>query len=142
MAETTEETSPTTFGEGPVRVEITEQGAVSRTLRVEVGAEVVDKAFDRAFRDLKKNARVKGFRPGKVPRSVLERMYGASIPQELEREIVNQTLGDALELASVAPLVEPDVEVGVHGACGDRRAALPTSGWPSKLAAGTRSVTP
>ena len=34
----------TSFGEGPVRVELIEDGAVSRTLRVEVAVEIVDKA--------------------------------------------------------------------------------------------------
>ena len=113
MSEPTEETtaqSPTTFGEGPVRVALTEDSPVSRTLRVEVDVTVVDKAFDRAFRELKKTANVKGFRPGKAPRSVLERLYGASVPGEIERQVIQDTLADALELADVAPLIEPDIE--------------------------------
>jgi len=113
MTESTEETStptPETFADGSVSVELSHESPVSRTLRVEVAAEVVDKAFDRAFRDLRKNARVKGFRPGKVPRSVLERLYGAGVPEEIEHQIVRDTMADALELASVAPLIEPAVE--------------------------------
>ena len=46
---------------------------------VEVSAERVGRAFDRAYRDLARRAQVKGFRPGKVPRSVLERLYGPAV---------------------------------------------------------------
>jgi trigger factor len=113
MSEPTEENatqSLSTFGEGPVRVALTADSPVSRTLRVEVDVDVVDKGFDRAFQELKKTANVKGFRPGKVPRSVLERLYGASVPAEIERKLIQDTLADALELAGVAPLIEPDIE--------------------------------
>src|SRR5687767_9355776 len=48
-----------------------------RRLEVTVPVARVRRAYDRAYRDIAKSARVKGFRPGKVPRPVLERMFGA-----------------------------------------------------------------
>jgi len=60
--------------EGDVQVKVSESGAVVRTLEVEVGAKRVAQAFERAWTDLGRRARVQGFRPGKVPRSVLQKM--------------------------------------------------------------------
>jgi trigger factor len=93
-----------------LRVECAETSSVLRSLKVEVDAGRVSKAFERAYGELKKNARVKGFRPGKVPRSVLERMYGASMPEEVERALVSETLAKAIEQAGVTPVSEPDIE--------------------------------
>ena len=93
-----------------LRVEVGEDGPVVRTLTVEVGQKRVDRAFDRAYRDLRRNAQVKGFRPGKTPQSVLERMYGPTLPAEIERQLVSETLPEAVGLAGHFPLAEPGVE--------------------------------
>lgn len=93
-----------------IQVECTETSPVLRSLRVEVDADRVRRAFDRAYADLRRSARVKGFRPGKVPRSVLERMYGASLPEEIERVLVGETLSAAIEQAGIEPISEPDID--------------------------------
>ncbi len=98
--------------DGQIRVEVTEESPILKVLSVTVAAERVDKAFDRTYKNLAKEVRVKGFRPGKTPRSVLERMYGPSLPDEIERVLVGETLGDAIELADLEPLVEPGIDAG------------------------------
>jgi trigger factor len=95
---------------GEIKVETEETSAVIRTIAIEVGTKRVGKAFDRVYRDLKKNVSLPGFRRGKVPRSVLERMYGESVPEEVERMLVSETLQDGIELAGVTPLIQPDIE--------------------------------
>ncbi|HKX45341.1 MAG TPA: trigger factor [Planctomycetota bacterium] len=91
-------------------MECLETSPVIRSLRVEVDAERVQKAFDRLYTELRRTARVKGFRPGKVPRAVLERMYGSSAPEEVERALVSETLAAAIHESGVLPLGEPDVD--------------------------------
>ncbi len=93
-----------------VRVQASEESSVLRTLAVEVDAKRVNRAFDRAYRDLAKNVAVKGFRPGKVPRSVLERLYGASVAEQLQQTLVSETLSEAIEQTGLAPVAEPAVE--------------------------------
>jgi len=87
-----------------------EEGPALRRIEVTVAADRVRRAYDRAYRALGKQARVKGFRPGKVPRRVLERMYGASLAEEIERELVNESLAPAVEQAGVEPVATPTVE--------------------------------
>jgi trigger factor len=95
---------------GTVRVETTETTSVVRTLEVEVAADRVARAFDRTYRDLARRARVPGFRPGKAPRSVLERMYGASVLEEIERALVSETIPEALSQSGTVPVAEPAVD--------------------------------
>ena len=96
--------------ESDLRVDTTEDSAVVRTVTIEVPETRVRKHFERTYKQLAKGAQVKGFRRGKVPRKVIERMYGPAAAEEVERALINETLADALELASVEPVVEPDID--------------------------------
>lgn len=91
-------------------VECAEISPVVRSISVEIEAKRVDSAFNTAYAGLAKTARVKGFRPGKTPRGVLERMYGSSMPEEIERVLVSETISEALDKATVTPVSEPDID--------------------------------
>ena len=95
---------------GPVRVRTAESSDVARTLEVEVDAARVDAAYDAAYREISKRAKVRGFRPGRVPRAVLERLYGAGVGEEVERILVSETLGEAVEQSGLSLVSEPRVE--------------------------------
>jgi len=93
-----------------IQVECEETSPVLRKLSVEVDVARVGRAFEAAYAELRKTARVRGFRPGRVPRKVLEQMYGAQMPDQVERTLVSETLGAAIERAEVSPISEPDIE--------------------------------
>ncbi|HKJ24785.1 MAG TPA: trigger factor [Myxococcota bacterium] len=94
----------------PFELNTSEPSAVERTLEVEIPAGEVAKAFDRVLRDLGKHARVRGFRPGKAPRSVILKLYGGTVAEEVERWLVGRTLEQAVERSGVAPVVEPTID--------------------------------
>ncbi len=87
-----------------VKVEVEDLSAVTRKLRIEVPAAEVAQEVDRAYRKLGKQAKVKGFRPGKVPRSVLELYYRKQIEQEVSEELMRRSLGEALKEKSLEPV--------------------------------------
>lgn len=93
-----------------IRVETTEESSVVRTVSVEVPEAQVRRAFERTYEGLRRGAHVKGFRPGKVPRKVLEKYYGPQAAEEIERLLVSETLEEALELAQVEPVTSPDID--------------------------------
>jgi trigger factor len=95
---------------GGIQISTAETSPITRTLTVEVEAARVRRAFDRAYRDLGRSVNVKGFRPGKAPRSVLEKLYGASLREEIERTLVNETLPEAVEQSGISPVAEPQIE--------------------------------
>lgn len=95
---------------GDVRVTTHEESPVVRRLEVEVDPSRVRKAFDRAYRDLARRARVPGFRPGKAPRSMLEKMFGGQVREDIERMLVAESLAEAVQEADVHPVTEPAID--------------------------------
>ncbi len=93
-----------------LRVESVETSPVLRTLEVEVDATRVRQAFERAYRELAKRARVKGFRPGKAPRRVLEGLYGAGLGEEVGQRLVSETFAQAISKSGVLPVAEPEIK--------------------------------
>lgn len=97
-------------GAKDIRIETQEISPVVREIAIEVEASRVDAAYSGVLKALRKTAKVKGFRPGKVPIHVIKQMYGGSLGEEIERTLVRETLADAVELAELQPVVEPQIE--------------------------------
>ena len=87
-----------------VKVEVENLSEVKRKLRIEVPSTEVTEEVDRAYRQLGKSAKVKGFRPGKVPRSVLEMYYRKQIEEEVSDALVRRTLNEALKEKDLEPV--------------------------------------
>jgi trigger factor len=90
--------------ESAMKVEIENLSEVKRKLKIEVPSTEVTKEVDQAYRELGKRAKVKGFRPGKVPRSVLEMYYRKEIEQEVSDTLVRRSLGEALKDNDMDPI--------------------------------------
>jgi trigger factor len=69
---------------------------IKRRLQIAVAAEEVTAEVDRAYKNLGKRAKVKGFRPGKVPRAVLEMYYKKQVQEEVSELLVRRSLDEAL----------------------------------------------
>jgi trigger factor len=81
-------------------------------LAIEVPADQVERAIDRAFNRLAPRVRVPGFRPGKAPRPVLEREIGWPALREQALEIlVPETVTEAVREHDLAVIDTPQVQV-------------------------------
>jgi trigger factor len=90
--------------ESAMKVEMEDLSAVTRKLRIEVPSAEVTQEVDRAYQKLGKQAKVKGFRPGKVPRSILELYYRKQVEQEVSEELVRRSLREALKEKALEPV--------------------------------------
>lgn len=70
--------------------------SVKKNLHIEVPNETVVNELDAAYAQLKKTAKVKGFRPGKAPRSVLERMYKKDVSADVIAKLLQSSLMEAI----------------------------------------------
>jgi len=84
--------------------------AVEYRVRVEIPWETVSPRLNAKLRDLRRKARLPGFRPGKVPQPMIERLFGKSVREELARELVDETFQDAVVKHSKVPLTQPALE--------------------------------
>lgn len=76
---------------------------------VEVPAEQVRTEVDKAYTVLQRNAKVRGYRPGKAPRHVLAHLYGGRIHADVAQKLVDATLNKALAEKQVQPLSQPAI---------------------------------
>ena len=79
---------------------------------IEVPTQEIDKHINKAYSRLSREAKVRGFRRGKVPRAVLKRMFGPAMLSELLSEIVSRFFIESLEEHGVEPISEPEIDAG------------------------------
>ncbi len=72
-------------------------------------ADVVPK-LEKAYDSLRRGVRLPGFRPGKVPRALLEKMYKRQVEDEVARDLVEHSLGQAIRENQIQPVAPPTVE--------------------------------
>ena len=93
-----------------VTVEKLEKGMA--LLTVEVPAEKLDEAIDKAYKRNRARINVPGFRKGKAPRKLIEQMYGASIfYEEAANELINSEYPDAVEECGETIVSSPEFDV-------------------------------
>ena len=93
-----------------MNVQVEETGPVERRLHIEIPTTEVDAAFTSFFREMGRSAHIKGFRPGKAPRDVLEKYFGERAAQEVLERLVGETLGKAIDEAKLDVLGEPRLQ--------------------------------
>jgi trigger factor len=93
-----------------MQVRIEDVSPVEKKLFVEVPWETVSQRLGDAYRELGKGVALKGFRKGKVPRPVLEQVYGPRINAEVATQLVRESFFRASEQHKLAPVAEPRVE--------------------------------
>jgi len=88
-----------------VSVETTQ--GLERRLTISVPAEKVDVEVKNRLRQISKTQRINGFRPGKVPPSVIQKRYGQSVRQEVAGEIMQRNFVDAIIAEKINPAGRP-----------------------------------
>ena len=83
-----------------------------RRLRVEVPVDRVGKAFARIYRQVGRQAKVRGFRSGKIPQHVLRGLYGTEIQAQALSELVEEALAGVMQDQGLEPVSEPRLETG------------------------------
>ncbi len=81
-----------------------------KLLRVELDVKSVDEAFETVTRNFQKEAALPGFRPGKAPKDMVLKRYGAEIRDETRRTLISNHYREALKQNNIAPVSQPDIE--------------------------------
>jgi FKBP-type peptidyl-prolyl cis-trans isomerase (trigger factor) len=97
-----------------MQVSVESNSDIKKTLTIVVPQEEVDTAINKRYEDAKRNARIDGFRPGKVPMSVIKKKFGASVKAEALSELTQSffykaIMEEKLNPAS-APVITPNDE--------------------------------
>ena len=92
----------------PFKVE--DVSSVKKTFHIEVPQEEVTEELNKAYNQLKKSAKVKGFRPGKIPRAVLERMFKKDVHADVSSRLIQSSFLDALKQTQLKIVGNPDLD--------------------------------
>lgn len=72
----------------------------------------VNEAVEKAYRSVSRQIRVPGFRPGKAPRRIIDRLYGPDVyMQEAHRVVVDKLYQQAVKQEEIIPVGQPSVEI-------------------------------
>ncbi len=94
------------------KIDVEDLSPTKKRLHIEVPGEVVTREIDSAYRKVSKRAKVKGFRPGKVPRSILQRYYGDYVMNEVIKTLINDTYSKAISDKDIKPVSQPIIDNG------------------------------
>ncbi len=92
-----------------MKAEITDLSETRRRLDVEIPVERVDKTLGRLAERYSRRAKVPGFRPGKVPVSIVRKRFQQDLLHDVAHDLVPNAVDDALRERDLAPLETPDV---------------------------------
>jgi len=93
-----------------MKVAVEEIGACKRRLHVEEGPEVVQDAWEKAFKRVQKEARLPGFRKGKVPAGMIRLHFADDVRKEVARHLIPDVYRQALQETKLRPVEEPDLK--------------------------------
>ncbi len=96
-----------------MQVRIEDVSPVEKKMFVEVPWETVSTKLGQAYRELGKDVALKGFRKGKVPRPVLEQVYGQRVNAEVAYQLVRESFFQATTTHKLEAVAEPRVEEAV-----------------------------
>lgn len=91
-------------------VKVEEISALTKKVTVTIPSETVQPKLNKAYDKLKKEVKMKGFRRGKVPRSVIVKNYKPQVEGETGETLVQETYFEAVEKEKIDPIVHPDVK--------------------------------
>lgn len=92
-----------------MQVSIENVGALGRKLTVRLPAQRLEDTVRTRVQEMGRSARLKGFRPGKVPTKVIEQRYGSQIRNEALSEMIGSSFQEAVAQEKLRPAVQPSI---------------------------------
>src|SRR5580698_1886951 len=92
-----------------MKVEVKKVDALKREMKFEIPREKVTEAMDAVYLEIGKHAKIKGFRPGKVPRHILVNSHGQLAKDETIKKIIPQAYHDGVHQQQLNPIDLPEI---------------------------------
>ena len=93
-----------------MKVHVEEISGVKKKVHIEIPEDQVGQEIQSIYADLKKTAKIKGFRPGKVPRAILERYFKDYVKGEAVQKLIQDTIPKAFEDSKLHPVSAPVID--------------------------------
>ena len=95
-----------------MKTSVEEISSIKKKVFIEIPEDQVNKEVESFYKDLGKKAKIKGFRPGKVPRNILERYFKDYVKTEVVQKLIQDTYPQALSEIDLQPVSPPVIDPG------------------------------
>ena len=92
-----------------MKTEFTDVSATKKTLTIEIPSDVVDAEINRVAQGYTKQARIPGFRPGKVPATLVKQRFRDQILHDVMHGLIPRAVDEALQERGIEPVDTPDI---------------------------------
>jgi trigger factor len=92
-----------------MQVSVESTSTLERKVTIGVPAERIESAVNTRLQEVARNARIDGFRQGKVPMSVVRQRFGAGARQEVLGKVINDTFYEAVTKQDLKPAGMPSI---------------------------------
>ena len=92
-----------------MKIETKKIDACKREISIEIPKELVSQKFDEIYKEIGKKVQIKGFRPGKAPRDILESRHSDLAREEVLKDLIPSTYKQAIEKEKLDPVDLPEV---------------------------------
>ena len=89
--------------------------SIQKKFLVTISAQRVSKIVEKKFIEAQKVAKMKGFRPGKIPLNMVKQYYAEDVKEKALRALISETYSEALKLHPLRIVGEPQIEGVPHG---------------------------
>jgi trigger factor len=90
-------------------VVVEDVSALTKKITITLPKDGVQKKLEKAYGKLQRETKIKGFRRGKVPRTVIIKHYQGQVQAEVGEKLVQDSYFDAIEKEKIDPVVHPDI---------------------------------
>ncbi len=92
-----------------MKVEVKKVDATKREMKFEVSKERVSKKLSEVYTEISKTAKIRGFRPGKAPRHVIEAEHGKLAQERMMEQLIPETYQEGLKKEDLNPIDFPEI---------------------------------
>lgn len=93
-----------------MQVSVENVGKLERKLTVKFPAERYESQVSARIAEMGRTVRLKGFRPGKVPTTVIQQRFGAQVRGEVLSDLIGSTLREAFDKENLRPVANPSID--------------------------------
>ena len=90
-----------------MQVSVESGEGLERRMRVELPSEQIDAEVEKRLKKIARSVKLDGFRPGKVPLSIVRQRYAGQVHQEVFGDLVQQSFFEAVGQEKLSPAGEP-----------------------------------
>ena len=93
-----------------MKTEFTDVSATQKTLTIEIPVDIVDAEINRVAKGYTKQARIPGFRPGKVPTNLVKKRFKEQILHDVAHGLIPRAVDEALQERGIEPVDTPNIK--------------------------------